>query len=1482
MTASDAPPQEKSPRLNPRRIALRVVLYVIALLPVLAGVCLWVVTRSWFIILLVAPELEQKLGGQVGIGDAAYNGDGVLVFEDVTLQTRALEGQASQVMHIGRAVIAVDPDSLLSGGLTIEDVELDGLLVRLSEDQRSPGTFNFSTLTPDWSTADMSGPMLPPSVKISNAVIELGEHVGRDYHVVGRRRMSGEMYPALEGGGWYDFKLEELDRNAVGLGQDGLLIEGRWNVETMEHRARIDGLTLDDRTFGMCPQIARLWWQRIMPEGPVGSAFIEWKKGQPYVAVLNVDRMALNIPIDAQEFTASYQQGRVETTASLPRMYVHSGSIRLEGNQLRLDNLVGVFGSSDRREELVEMPYHVNFSIHDMPPFDWKDPQSWMDDVVATAPFEMSVRMNNFRLTQGAKAGEGVVAGEGMPSEDAPVVDLPRQVADTLARFQLTGWSLNTEVEITRAAPTIDEAGHRVAAPFKTKGKAQISDASGAFQGFPYPLDDVTAYVEFDSERIDLIYLNAKGSNDAPLRMSGWIAPPGHDAAARLTLTARNVPLDERFRAGLKGGQLKTYDIMLHRPSCDRLLHEGLLPDDADLAAAAEARRKLVAELAALPADGDDALVATRRADLQREVKRLATIEEAGAFALGGTIDLDLIIEREQGVGRKPVITGTIDVHRAGAVYMRFPYPIYVLGGRLSVEKDRVRIVPSEHSRGIPIATPGGGRGTVVGEVELVQTEAGTQVKPALSVDLENDYLSELLYAAMPLTGKTNEERAEEPIGDGERSLVARILAGAGIAGWLNFTGVINADETGQPTFDFAVELYDAKAEPNEELFVALQELGLPSPRGITLDSVRALLQVTPTTIRLVDFNGQRGDAEISATASVDLAAEPLLADMTVEFDDLALERYMVDLAPASGAAKTAELWDRYQPQGMYDARITYHTGGDRPDSADLQVWPEELGITIDGEPVWLVCDQGDVVLHDKQVTFRDLVLNVTTDNRDDGVIALSGSYGLAEDERAMRVEGTWTDGELASPIITETMRLIGAREHAERYRSFKPNGSFDAKMFFDSPGPGQPSQYQFTVKPRSVGVTMNDTPIFAELEPDAEVIFTPGRLIFSELSGTHSGGRFRIDGAADVADLIDIDVDVEYEGRADSPQLLAILPAPLRTTLQTLKIQAEQPVKLTEGRLQVTQVQTDKPADGEWDTAFSGLLETSGASLKVAGLQFSKLDGRFGVEAAHDPVLGTSLAVNARADRAQANGRQLTNLEADINLVDGGRAISVPAIRADSYGGVVTGDVWVGLEEGSEYEIALDLGSVGMSGLTGTAGKAHSGDPPPGGVSQPGRVFGSFRLSGRRGDEDSQRGRGMIRIVEGRMVDMPIVLRLLQLMELMPPVSGSLDFADVDFYVDGGRLVFERLFLECPTLWVFGEGEMSFPGMELDIRLRTKGTVPVVGDIVAGVSDQLFLVEVTGPVGDPKARLVALPGVNGSGKKSSSRKAADAHASAD
>ncbi len=1442
---SDTPESSPPPR---KRTVLRTVTMAALLIPMLAGVALWIVTRSWFLILLTAPGLEQKLGGRVEIANASYRGDGRLIYKDIIVRSRAHLGTAAKALRIGHAEIVIEPSSILKG-LDIKEVELDSVLVRFSEDKRQPGQFNFGSLTPKWSAQPSEKPILPPTIRIRSAVIELGMHVGKEYQKVGHRRVSGEMSPSDEGGGWYTFQLQELDDDGASLGDDGIFVDGRWNVETLEHTARIDGLSLDERMYGMCPQMARLWWQRMDPQGPVGSAVVQWKKGEPFTAELNVDQMALTIPIATAEFSASYQQGQVESVASLPRMFVDSGTIRLEGNRLTLDNLIGEFGSSNERQDVVQMPYRVNFTIHDMPPFDWRNQPVWMEHVLNTAPFEMSVRMDNFKLSQD-------------DTEDAPqAVQLPKPVADTLAKFNLTGWSLDTQVEITRGDPLTGPDGEAVAAPIKTVGKASITEASGAFQGFPYPLDDVSAYVEFDTERVILHYLTAKGSDEASLRISGWIAPPGKEAAISLTLNASNVPLDDRFRQGLRGGQLATFDVMLHQPSFEELIEEGLLPDEKEIDAARDARQELLVELQQLTdaGDGVDEALEKQRERLRREITRLGTIANAGPFKLGGLVDLHLDVERAPGTGTPIEITGTVEVDHAGIVYGRFPYPIHIKGGRLEIQKEKVVILDGPHGKGIPIATPGGGRGSVSGEVRLKRTPDGRRVEPALSFALAGDYLSDLLYAAMPLTDQDKQDSdiaALRPVP--RRSLIARLLAGSGISGYLNHTGIITADEDGRPSFDFAVELFDATAEPNEELFETMTELGLPSPKGLTLNDVHALLQLTPQNVRLVDFTGRRGEAFITADADVNLQTDPIETKLRVDFDNLELERYMIELTPGGGKEKTAALWDRYQPQGSYDARLQYSAVAGRAELAELTIWPQELRITVDDKPVWLVCDRGDISLHDRQVSFEDFLLNVRHEDRSDGVLTLDGTYGLAGD-KALGLNGSWTDGQLDSPLIIEALRLIGADAHVDRYLHYAPRGRFDADFFYESPQGDQPRQYEFAVRPATLGFTFNETPISMELDEGSEIAFRPGRIVVRDVSGRHDGGSFRLDGGIDMGDAVDADIDVAYIGRLDSPQLLAILPQNVRTAIDKLDIQSSEPVRLSQARLRLAEI--DATSD-EWESRFLGLLETRDASMTAGGIAFTELDGAFELDARNDPELGTSLDIGIRADRVQVLERELTLVEGQLSFDGLDRIVSVPHLRADAYGGILAGTARVGLDDDSNYDVAIDLGGVGMTGIVApddpAVETARQRSRPPGG-----EMYGSFRMSGQRGAATTRRGRGALRVAYGRMADMPVALRVLQLFELMPPVSGTLDFADVSFYIDGEHLVFEQLFLECPTLQMFGEGQMTVPGMELDLRMRTRGTLPVVRDIVAAVSDTLFLVEVTGTIKEPKAKLIPLPGVS-------------------
>ncbi|MCH8166053.1 MAG: hypothetical protein IH889_10640, partial [Planctomycetes bacterium] len=1338
------------------------VVLAIALAPLLAAVLLWLATPSWFIILLVRPQLTRNLGGEVGIGAATYLGNGTLVFEDLTLRTRTHKGPAAQVLGIDRVVVVVDMSTILHDRIHIKDVRLEGVLLRLSEDAQTPGVFNFSALDPQWSmNREKDQPFLAPSVRIDSAIIEMGTHDGGKYVRSGLRRVAGKMYPATDSGEWYRFELTELAEDGVNLGQTGgVSISGTWNVETLEHRAQIDGLVLDERTLGMCPQIARLWWQRMQPQGRLASATVQWRRGQPFSAELAIDRVALTIPIATDDFWTSYKQGRVLEAASRPRMRVHSGTIKLRGDELSLDELIGELGSSANSQQSVGVPYRVNLSIHDLPKFDWEHQQEWMEQVLATAPFEMSLVMDDFSLAQSTDS-------------DTPAVDLPRQVAETLARFNLTGWSLGMNVQINRSKPTVGDGGQLIPQPIRTTGEATIREASGAFQAFPYPLENVSACVEFDSDQVTILELTGQGSSNSTISMSGWIAPPSGEAAVSLRLFASDIPLDARFREALKGGERTTFDAMLHRPSYEALAEAGLLPDDDAIADARQTKQRKTDDLWRLR-DDLSSLAVGRRKRLEREIDQLETLIAAGPFELGGRVDLDLTIQRPRGPDQRTEITGTVTVHEAGVVYERFPYPIYVRGGILSLEKDQIVIVSGEQGEGIPIVTPSGGRGMVTGEVRLHRTERGTYAEPDLAIDLSGDSLGELLYAAMPVTEaeRADLDQAAVQLGT-RRSRIARFLADAGLSGFMNYAGTITADPAGQTTYDFTVAFFDGAAQPSGKSPDAGRKFGLPWPKGCSLDAVEAEIRIRPDAIELVDFAGNRGDGRITAVGQVDLAADPPEMNLTMHFNDVAFERYLVDLVPDEGAQRAATLWDRYQPRGTYHAKLQYHALGSESEEVQLVLWPEELSLVIDGERVWLIRERGEIVVRADQVIFDDLAMRVRGPDRDDGVIVLDGHYGPSDDGPDFRMRGSWAAAQFASPLITEALNLIGAAGQAERYRRYHPQGTFDAEFSYESPRGDQPRRYEFTVRPDTLSLRVNNTPVFTDLDPGAEVTLTPGLVTLRNVAGRHAGGTFHLDGAVQIEGPLEADLQLDYLGRLDSPQVLAFLPASLRSALDSLEIGAAESVHLGDAELHIVEVEPGETG-GRWHTTLAGRLETRGASLD-AGVKISELDGVFDLHAEYQPGVGTSLDILARADHARANGRELTNIEARISLGSDGRVLSIREFRADMYGGVVTLQASVGLDSGSEYQAAIDLVGVSLEGIVvrdePTPGEPESapsaGDPPSG------ELYASLRVAGRRGHPETRRGRGAIRVIHGRMISMPLTLRVLQLVELMPPFSG-------------------------------------------------------------------------------------------------------------
>jgi hypothetical protein len=227
---------ELSPRRRRRwRMYFRIGVIAMLLLALLVATGGWLVTRSWFIISQLTPEMERKLGGKVTIGRAAYQGDGRVIFTNLQLHAPGMNGPAAEIVAINRALVRVDLAKLLTGGVAVLDVEVDDATFRLSEDQNQTGKLNVMQLHPDWS-GEKKGPTAPPPrVRIRRAALEFGAHEGAEYQMLGRRLVSGDMYASSGQEGWYNFELAEVDENGLGIGPGGIFIKGSWNPEGNEH-----------------------------------------------------------------------------------------------------------------------------------------------------------------------------------------------------------------------------------------------------------------------------------------------------------------------------------------------------------------------------------------------------------------------------------------------------------------------------------------------------------------------------------------------------------------------------------------------------------------------------------------------------------------------------------------------------------------------------------------------------------------------------------------------------------------------------------------------------------------------------------------------------------------------------------------------------------------------------------------------------------------------------------------------------------------------------------------------------------------------------------------------------------------------------------------------------------------------------------------------------------------------------------------------
>jgi hypothetical protein len=119
--------------------------------------------------------------------------------------------------------------------------------------------------------------------------------------------------------------------------------------------------------------------------------------------------------------------------------------------------------------------------------------------------------------------------------------------------------------------------------------------------------------------------------------------------------------------------------------------------------------------------------------------------------------------------------------------------------------------------------------------------------------------------------------------------------------------------------------------------------------------------------------------------------------------------------------------------------------------------------------------------------------------------------------------------------------------------------------------------------------------------------------------------------------------------------------------------------------------------------------------------------------------------------------------------------------------------------------------------------------------------------------------GGGRVEIREADLYRLPIMLAILNVINLAVPDKNAFHDVSSEFRIRGNRVALTDIVLQGPVLKLVGDGSISLPDRGVDLHLVNVppllARVPGLGGIVEGASRELVELHVTGPLFRPTVR---------------------------
>ncbi|MBX3442182.1 MAG: hypothetical protein KF774_07225 [Planctomyces sp.] len=139
------------------------------------------------------------------------------------------------------------------------------------------------------------------------------------------------------------------------------------------------------------------------------------------------------------------------------------------------------------------------------------------------------------------------------------------------------------------------------------------------------------------------------------------------------------------------------------------------------------------------------------------------------------------------------------------------------------------------------------------------------------------------------------------------------------------------------------------------------------------------------------------------------------------------------------------------------------------------------------------------------------------------------------------------------------------------------------------------------------------------------------------------------------------------------------------------------------------------------------------------------------------------------------------------------------------------------------------------------------------------GNVAGEVRLRGVGSDATRITGAGWGEITQAQLYDLPVFVKVFQLIQFRPPENSAFNRAYGEFELRDGKFDFQRIGLVGNAISLYGKGFVGFAGgaaQTLDLQLYTmvQNRTPIVGPIIERLGRRWVGIHVLGSISEPTA----------------------------